>query len=112
MADFENNIIVLNKNFVNWQWYDDRKTTAVFLHLLLTANCETNDFFNISVNRGETVISYHMLASQLHLSVQEVRTAIRKLKQTNEITVKKLSHYTVVSIVNYDQYQYMFESEG
>jgi hypothetical protein len=37
--------------------------------------------------------------------VQQVRTALDKLKSTNELTIEASSKGTVVTIVNYDKYQ-------
>ena len=39
------------------------------------------------------------------MSVQNVRTAIRHLKQTGEIEMKSFRDFSIVMIVNYDRYQ-------
>ena len=39
------------------------------------------------------------------MSVQNVRTAIRHLKQTGEIEMKSFRDFSIVTIVNYDRYQ-------
>lgn len=45
------------------------------------------------------------MAKELGFSRQQVRTALNKLKSTNEITCESTSRYTIVTIVNWDEYQ-------
>ena len=59
----------------------------------------------IEVGAGELVTSYKNLAEQTGHSVQEVRTAMDKLKKSGVITVRATSRYSVISLVNYSVYQ-------
>lgn len=77
----------------------------VFVHLLLSANFEARDFEQITIQRGQVLTSYPKLAEALGLSVQSVRTAIKHLKDTGEITIQTYSKFSVVSVNNYDLYQ-------
>ena len=47
--------IRLYRSLLNWEWYQDRNTKAVFLHLLLTANYEPQKWQGIVVERGQIV---------------------------------------------------------
>lgn len=100
-----NTFIKLFRNIRDWRWYSDANTMRVFIELLLTANIKDNDFMNVQVKRGETVTSLKKIANNLDLSMQEVRTAIDHLKATNEITCKRYSKFSIISITNYDRYQ-------
>ena len=97
--------IKLFRNIRDWRWYTDANTMRVFIELLLTANIKDNDFMNVQVKRGETVTSLKKIANNLDLSMQEVRTAIDHLKATNEITCRRHSKFSVISIINYERYQ-------
>jgi hypothetical protein len=101
----ENGFIKLYRSLTKWEWYHDMKTCRVFVHLLLTANYEPHKFEGITVGRGQRIASYATLAEETGLSVQSVRTSIKRLKSTHEITSLPTSNYTVFTVVNYDFYQ-------
>ena len=97
--------IKIDRNILDWGWYKDVNTKAVFLHLLLTANIRPHKFMGVEVKRGELATSQKSLAESLGISIQSVRTAISHLKSTGEVTVSQHSRFSVISIVNYDLYQ-------
>jgi hypothetical protein len=66
---------------------------------------EPHKFEGITVERGQRIASYGTLAQETGLSVQSVRTSIKRLKSTHEITSRPTSNYTVFTVVNYDLYQ-------
>lgn len=97
--------IKLDRNILKWRWYQDPNTFRVFVHLLLMANVTDGSFEKITVHRGELITSYPKLSKELSISIQSVRTAISHLVETEEVTVKTGSKYSVISILNYDAYQ-------
>lgn len=97
--------IKIDRNILNWGWYKDQNTKAVFLHLLLTANIRDGKFLGVTIHRGEVATSYPHLAAQTGLSVRNVRTAIDHLKLTGEVAVNRQAKFTVFSILSYDKYQ-------
>lgn len=101
----ENGFIVLHRKIVNWEWYKDPATRIIFEHLILTANYEEKRFKGEAIHRGQRVASYGTLAKETGLSVRNVRTAIRHLISTGEVTSKATNKYSVFTIVNYDMYQ-------
>ena len=84
--------VKLNRKILDWKWYQDGTTFRVFVHLILKANVFDNDFQNITVHRGQLVTSYGRIAGDLgfykngNINVEPIRTAIRHLKKTGEIT--------------------------
>ena len=101
----ENGFIKLHRSIVSWEWYSDLNTKAVFLHLLLNANWEDSRFRGYDVPKGSLVTSYNSLSKALGISKQSVRTSINHLISTHEITIISHSHFSVVSIVNWEKYQ-------
>lgn len=97
--------IQLHRSILLWEWYSDRNVRDVFTHLLLTVNWYDDKWQGVLVKRGQRIVGREKLAKEVGLSVQELRTALNKLKSTNEITIKTTSKYTVVTINNYDEYQ-------
>ena len=97
--------IKLNRSILDWEWYSDHNVKDVFLHLLLTANYEASSYRGIEVERGQCVVTVAELERTLKLSTQQIRTALSKLKSTNEITIKSYTKFQVITIVSYDKYQ-------
>ncbi len=97
--------IKLDRNILDWGWYQDANTFRVFVHLLLTANIKDNYFMGVKIKRGEVATSYGSIAKKLSLTYDQSRTAVQHLQITNEITIKRHPKFLVISIVNYDRYQ-------
>ncbi len=101
----ENDWISIHRKFKDWQWYKNINVKTLFLHLLLKANYKNNYWKDIFVKRGQILTSIEHLSQETGLTVQQTRTALSKLKLTNEITIKTTSKYTLISIEKYDFYQ-------
>lgn len=101
----ENGYIRLHRTLTGWRWYKDGNVLRLWLHLLLNANYAPSDFQDRIIGRGEQVTSLKALSESTGLSIQEVRTALGKLKRTGEILVNSNRHFTIVSILNYDKFQ-------
>lgn len=97
--------IKVPRSIIQWNWYDDIITKSVFLHLLLLANHTDVKWRAINIRRGQLVTSYVHLSQTLHIPMQQVKTAIKHLKSTNEITTKSTNKYTLITICQYDSYQ-------
>lgn len=100
-----NGFIKLHRKFTAWRWYQDPVVKDVFLHLLLTANFKKTKWRDLELDEGQLVISYQNVANELGIGVQRVRTAINKLKLTHEITSKSTNKFTVITIVNWRDFQ-------
>lgn len=92
-------------SLLDWEWYKDANTMRVFLHLLLTANRKDHPYRGDVIKRGEVLATREHLAKQLKISEQNVRTALKHLKSTKEITVRKIVNTSVICLCNYDKYQ-------
>lgn len=90
---------------IDWGWYSDPNTKSLFIHCLLMANWKENEWKGIVINRGQFVTGTYALAEQTGLSVQQIRTALVKLKSTNEITIKTTSKYSIITVLKYETYQ-------
>lgn len=101
----ENGFVKIYRSLLKWEWYDDINTKVVFLHLLLTVSIEDSKWHGITVKRGSRVSSYAILAKETKLSIDMVRTAIKHLESTGEITRYKYPKYTVFTVNNYDKFQ-------
>ena len=59
----------------------------------------------IIIKRGQIVVGIEDLGDQTGLSRQQTRTALTKLKSTNEITIKTTTKYSLITINKYNDYQ-------
>ena len=97
--------IILHRRMLDWEWYDDKNTKILFIHLLLTVNWKDNKWRGKTIKRGEIITSRERLAKETLLSIQQIRSSLNKLKSTNEITIKTTTQYTHITINNYNEYQ-------
>lgn len=97
--------VKLHRKLVAWGWYQDYVVKDVFLHLLLTANFKTTSWRDRELQEGQVVVGTQKLADELGFSRQQVRTALKKLNSTNEITIEATNRYSVITIVNWRDYQ-------
>ena len=77
----------------------------LFIYLLLKASCEDKQWQGILVKRGQLITSNASLSRDLKLSAQQVRTCIKRLISTGEITYQATNRYAIITICNYDRYQ-------
>jgi len=97
--------VKFHRKIEEWEWYTDSNTFRVFFHLVLKANHKPNKWRGVDIDKGQLITSRDKLAEQLNLSVQQVRTSLKKLEKTKEITIKATNKYTLVTIENYTIYQ-------
>lgn len=97
--------ILLHRRLLGWEWYGDGNTMRVFIHLLLKANFEPKKWRGVTVGRGQCATSLAEIAGELGLSERNVRTAIKHLKSTGEVTHERHPDFGLYTIKNYDAYQ-------
>lgn len=100
-----NGYVKIYRKLLSWGWYSNSPVKDTFIHFLLTANFKDMPWQNIVIERGQLVTSYPKLAESLGFTVQQIRTAILKLKSTGEITVKTTNKFQLVTVVNFEDYQ-------
>lgn len=100
--------IKLHRSLINWEWYRDIPVRVVFEHLLLTVNFENANFQGRIVPRGAVILTLNKLAADTGLSTQQVRTALKKLQSTNNITCTSTNKFQLVTVVNYGLYQEVY----
>lgn len=100
-----NGYIKLHRSILDWEWWSDIPTFRVFMTLLLMCNINDYEFMGHTIYRGQMVTSYPSLSQQTNLSIMQVRRAIKNLKATGEITVKKTNKFSVITINNYEKFQ-------
>lgn len=97
--------IKVDRNILKWGWFTDADTFRVFIYLLLVATYEESYYLGQKILRGQVVTGRKKIANDLGITEQRVRTAIKHLKSTKEITTKATSKFTIITINGYDKYQ-------
>lgn len=97
--------ISIHRQILDWQWYTDSISFRVFIHLLLKATHKPIRWKDIELLPGQMLTGRKVLANELRLSEQEIRTSLRRLKLTNEITIESTNKYSIVTICKYEFYQ-------
>lgn len=97
--------INLHRKLLEWEWYSDIPVRLTFLHLLVIANWEEKEWKGTIIKRGQVVIGRKKLSKEIGISEQQLRTSLFKLKSTQEITIKSTNKYSVVTLINYNNYQ-------
>ena len=105
----ENSYIKIYRGLTDWEWYKDSKMVHLFIHLLLKANFVDGRYKGIKVKRGQVLTGRKSLAESTGISEQSIRTCIKRLISTTEITTETTTDstngYSLITIVKYDQYQ-------
>ena len=101
----EGTFIKLDRKILKWEWFDDSKMVHLFIYLLLKANHKDAKWKGILIKRGQLLTGRSKLASTTGLSEMQVRTCLKKLKITNEITIKTTNRNSIITICKYDVYQ-------
>jgi hypothetical protein len=97
--------VKLHRDLLDWEWYTHLPTKTLFIHLLLKANHKDNNYRGKLVKRGGLLTGRELLSKETGLSVQQIRTALKNLISTNEITNESTKQGSYIQIVRYDEYQ-------
>ena len=97
--------IKLHRKLLDWEWYSKPVVKSIFIHSLLRANHKDGNWQGIEIKKGSYISSVDKLIKELGHTRQEIRTAIKHLKLTNELTTSSGSQHTVFTVVNYENYQ-------
>ena len=100
-----NGYVKLYRKFIDWEWYHDPIVKSVFIHLLLTASHKDFQHEGESVSVGQIITGRKKLSKELNISESQVRTALDKLKATGEIATKTTNKFSVITVVNWEDYQ-------
>ena len=99
------NFIKVDRKILKWEWWSDINTFRLFMYMLLAAWWKDGKYKGNDIFRGSFPSSIAELSKETNLTENEIRTALKHLKSTGEITSKSHSKYTVFTVKNYDIYQ-------
>lgn len=97
--------IKLHRQITEWEWYNNINVCRLFIHCLLKANHKAKKWQGQVIQAGSFITSYEKLSIETGLSIHQVRTALNKLKMTNEVAYQSTSQYSIITIKNWDRFQ-------
>jgi len=97
--------IKLWRKIQDWELYQDLTAIGFFIHLVLKANHKESFYQGHHIPRGSLVFGRKSAAKDFGLSEMQIRTKLYKLVLYNNITIKTTNRFSIISIVNYENYQ-------
>ena len=105
------NFIKIDRKITKWEWWSDINTFRVFIYMLISAYWKDGNYKGILIPRGSFPSSISDLAKETNLTENEIRTTLKHLKSTGEITSKSTNRFTVFTVNNYNLYQSINEQD-
>ena len=101
-----NTWVKLHRNIVDWEWFDDKNALKLLIYLNVKVNIVDKQWKGITVNRGSLVTGKYSITEDLGISVQQYRTALKKLVQSGEIVKKATNAYTILTLTKWEKMQH------
>ena len=100
-----NGFVKLHRKMIEWGWYSDSVVKDVFLHILIVATFKPTQYRGYDLVPGQAIIGLSKLSKELGFSIQQVRTALKKLESTGEISLFPTNKFTIATVENWTFYQ-------
>ena len=88
----------------DWEWYENTNVFRLFYHCLLHTNLEDKRYCGREIKAGQFVSSITRISAETGLTESQVRTALKKLKDTGYISTKSTNKYTIYTVNGYQKY--------
>lgn len=100
-----NGYVKLYRKLVQWEWYKDNVVKSLFLHCLISASFKDFSWMGNILKAGQFITSVKHLSEELGFSTQQIRTALKKLESTGELTSKSTNKFTIITVNKWEDYQ-------
>lgn len=88
----------------DWEWYENTNVFRLFFHCLLHTNLTDKRYCGREIKAGQFVSSITRISAETGLTESQVRTALKKLKDTWYISTKSTNKYTIYTVNGYQKY--------
>lgn len=88
----------------DWEWYESTNVFRLFTHCLLHTNTQNIRYCGREIKAGQFVSSITRISAETGLTESQVRTALKKLKDTGYISTKSTNKYTIYTVNEYQKY--------
>jgi DNA-binding transcriptional MerR regulator len=97
--------IKIHRKFLDWEWFNKSEAVHLFIYLVLKANHKDGQWQGIDIKKGQFVTSFGKISSDTGISLQTIRTLLKKFEKTNEINIQTTNKFTIVTLCKYECYQ-------
>ncbi len=97
--------IKIHRRLKEWEWYHDSKMVHLFIHLLISANHKDKKWMGNNVKRGQLIVGLNSLNNDTGITIQSLRTCLKRLEETKEISIKTTNRFTIITLCKYESYQ-------
>lgn len=98
--------IKLCRSIDNWGWRTNPNTLSVFLYCLTHARHTPGEYHGVQLQPGQLITGRDAISRGTGITTQSVRTALKNLQKTGEITIKATNKFSIVTVVNWAKFQY------
>lgn len=102
--EYMNNTIILDKDFVDFEWYRNANTKAIYIHFLLNASVKERRYEGKLLPKYSFVSSVSKIAEACGISIKAVKIAIEHLEKSGHIRKKSGNKYTIFTVNSYEDY--------
>ena len=97
--------IKIYRSMLEWEWHDEPLTVATWMYCLMRANWEVEKWHGEIIKPGQFVTSLAHMAKDIGISKSQLRTALKHLKLTHNVTQSLAQHATLITIEKWGDYQ-------
>lgn len=97
--------IKIHRKFLDWEWFNKSEAVHLFMYLVLKANHKDGQWQGTDIKKGQFITSFGKISADTGISLQTIRTLLKKFEKSNEINIQTTNKYTVVTICKYELYQ-------
>ena len=97
--------IKLYTSLLSWEWSDDPNMVALWVHILFQANYKDKRWHDMTIKRGQLVTGRRALSELTGISERAIRTCLKRLQETGEISIKTTNRYSIITVCKYELYQ-------
>lgn len=97
--------IKLDRKMLSWEWKDNPNMVALWIEILLQANWEDRNWHGETFEAGSFPTSLNTLSKSTGLSVQSIRTCLKNLEKSQEITQISTKAGTKIIVNKWAEFQ-------
>jgi len=90
---------------MDWQWFKHSEMVHLFVYFLIKANHEEGVWMGQKIEKGQMITGLNSLKNDTGISIQTLRTCLKRLEKSGEINTQTTNKYTIITVCNFDSYQ-------
>ena len=94
----ENGYVKFPREIVGRSWFGDGTTLKLYMFLLCSAAFKDIEREGYVIRKGQYVTSNRLLSEKCQLGIQQVKTALKHLKATRDITVEPSTKFSIITV--------------